>query len=75
MDVEKNARWTAHSSLSVCPHQITCCPLAAAEAILLSHNDTIITEQGLKEDSHCPLSLHSGENQQAGAIIQLLLHI
>lgn len=39
----------------------TFCPLAAAEAIPLSHNDTIITEQGPEEDSHCPLSLHSGK--------------
>lgn len=50
----------ANSSHSVCPDTRK---LSAAEAILLSHNDTIITEQGPKEDSYWPLPRL--ENQHA----------
>ena len=49
-------------------HKRTFCPLAAAEAILLSHNDTVITERQPKEDSHCPLSLHSGKISKQGQL-------
>lgn len=59
------------SSQRMSRHKVNFSSLAAAEAILLSHNDTIITQQAQKEHSYCPLSLRSEEmGKQAGTIIK-----